>query len=286
MENNYIKLTKVREFGDVFNDTFAFLKQEAKPLGTALLKFVLPLFLVAGIALAYIQSMQLKTITSNTYDFDFAGYFSKILFAIIIFLFAQNMLMVMLYSYFRLYQIKGPRNFSHGELLRETGRFYIPCLLSSILLGIILTIGFALCIIPGIYLGISLSLFFAVMVIEGKGFGDSFSRSFDLTHKQWWWTLLIILVYIVLSIVFMMILYIPLVFIMVAFMFKQQNAVSPDLQIPLIILIYYAFMYLVSAFFQIVLHVAIVFQYYNIVEKFEGNTLFQKIEQISPNEQA
>jgi hypothetical protein len=54
MENNRIELYKQREFGDVFNATFAFIKQEIKPLGRAILVYILPFVLIQGIISSHV----------------------------------------------------------------------------------------------------------------------------------------------------------------------------------------------------------------------------------------
>lgn len=285
MENNFIKLNKTREFGDVFNDTFAFLKQEAKPLGMALLIFALPLLLISSIASVYIQSQNINNVYGSA-NFDIYSYFTKISLVLVFVILAQNMLMVTVYSYFKLYQVKGPRNFDNSELFHEIKQNFLPCLVTAFILGILIAIGFVMCLLPGIYLGISLSMVIPVMIMENKGFADSFSRSFDLTHKQWWWTFLIIFVYIILAYMFMLILSLPGIILGIGSLLKYKNFEDSAINYPFYLVIYNAIVSLIATFFYAVLHIAIILQYYNIVEMYEGKTLASKIEQITQNDQA
>lgn len=284
MENNYIKLNKVREFGDVFNDTFALIRQEAKPLGSALLLFALPLLLISSIGTAFVQSNQLQHVYSP--NFDYVSYFTKFGFMMIFIVLAQNMLMVTVYSYFKLYFVKGPGNFTNQDIWNEIVPFFLPCLGTAFVLGIVIFLGLMLCILPGIYLAISLSLVLPIMIMENKGFGSSFSRSFELTHKQWWWTFLIIFVYIILAYVFMIILSIPGIIFGISTMFKLKDLSNAEaISYPTYLIIYNAVISLISTFFYAVLHVAIILQYFNIVELYEGKSLSQKLDQITSNDQ-
>lgn len=284
MENNFIKLNKVREFGDVFNDTFAFIGQEAKPLLRTLLVFALPLLLLSSLAMAYMQSQQLNNIY-GTPNFDIWGYIGKMATIFVFIILAQNMLMVTVYSYVKLYHTKGPRNFDNNDVFSEVIRNFFPCLGTALILAIITGVGFIMCIIPGIYMGISLSFVIPIMILENKGFGTGFSRSFDLTHKQWWWTFLIILVYMILAYVFMIILTIPAMIIGFTSILKTENILNGTYNYPFYMIIYNAIVSLISTLFYVVLHIAIILQYFNVVEMYEGKTLLEKIELIKDNDQ-
>jgi hypothetical protein len=284
MENNFIKLNKVREFGDVFNDTFAFIGQEAKPLSRAILVFALPLLLISSLAMAYLQSQQLNNIY-GTPNFDIWGYIGKVATIIVFVILAQNMLMVTVYSYVKLYHTKGPRKFDNNDIFSEIIRYFFPCLGTAVVLAIITGVGFVMCLIPGIYLGISLSFVIPIMILENPGFGTGFSRSFDLTHKQWWWTFLIIVVYIILAYVFMIILSLPAMIIGFTSILKTQDMLEGTYNYPFYLIIYNAFVSLISTLFYAVLHIAIIFQYFNIVEMYEGKSLSERIEKITDNDQ-
>lgn len=282
MENNYIKLNKVREFGDVFNDTFAFLKQEAKPLGSALLVFALPLLLISAIATAYIQSQQFNNILGSP-NFDYGSYFSKIAFLMIFIILSQTMLMVTVNCYLKLYRERGAGNFDNTDIFNEIKKNFFTSLGATILLGIIIFIGLMMCVIPGIYLGVSLSFVIPVMILENKGFADGFSRSFDLAHKQWWWTFLILFVYIILVYVFTIILSIPGIIFGITSMFKLKELST--IEYPTYLIIYNAVLSLLTTLFYVFLHTAIAFQYFNIVELYEGKTLSEKIDLIKKDDQ-
>ena len=55
----------------------------------------------------------------------------------------------------------------------------------SIIVGIIVLLGFIALVIPGIILAIMFSLAFPVLIIENKGFSESMSRSRELVGHRW-----------------------------------------------------------------------------------------------------
>jgi hypothetical protein len=67
-------------------------------------------------------------------------------------------------------------------------------ILSSIILAIILIVGFILLIIPGIIFGIMFILTMHVVVLEGKGPIDALNRSKQLVQGRWMTTFAIILI--------------------------------------------------------------------------------------------
>jgi hypothetical protein len=82
--------------------------------------------------------------------------------------------------------------------LRASIRFTTSRLLSiwalSIVVGIIVFLGFIALIIPGIILAIMFSLAFPVLIIENKGFSESMSRSRLLVGHRWLKTFVVYLI--------------------------------------------------------------------------------------------
>lgn len=279
MENNFIQLRKVREFGDVFNDTFAFIKQEARPLGIALATLALPVVLVMVILMANIKIDQFQP------GGDIVKLYSNVGLIMLLFFVSQVILILTLLSYFKLYLEKGPRNFDNKDIFREMVKKFFPVAGSTFVLGIIIFIGAIMCFLPGIYLGISLSFVLPVMILEDKDFGLGFSRSFELSHKQWWWTFLIIFVYLILTYSFQIILSIPGMIFGFSTLFGLKNGANADPDQRTYLILYNAFVTLISTFFTVILNIAIVFQYFNIVELHEGKTLASKIDLIGNDEE-
>ncbi len=58
----------------------------------------------------------------------------------------------------------------------------------SILMGIGLTLGFALCIVPGVWLAVAWSLAFVALVAEDLNGSSALRRSYELVRGRWWAT--------------------------------------------------------------------------------------------------
>ncbi len=195
MENSII-LRKKRDFGEVLNTTFLFIKQEFKPLLIKLLIYFGPLGLVSGLAMAnYLNDltniMKWAKDDPNTFFNIFLKSYSIILLGIWL---SYSMLTSVVVTYMQLYHEKGKNGFTNEEFGQSVFQNFLKVLIYSIPLGILVVIGVVACIIPGIYLSISLSLFFPILFFEKKSFGDAFNRSFSLSHQAWWWTFLLIIV--------------------------------------------------------------------------------------------
>ncbi|MGH8971790.1 MAG: hypothetical protein ACRD0C_01110, partial [Acidimicrobiia bacterium] len=64
----------------------------------------------------------------------------------------------------------------------------------SILMGLGLTLGFALCLVPGIWLGVAWSLAFVALVAEDLSGTAALRRSYNLVRGRWWATFGVLLI--------------------------------------------------------------------------------------------
>ncbi|MFN8205901.1 MAG: hypothetical protein U0T82_00635 [Bacteroidales bacterium] len=286
MNQPIIEFKKEREFGDVLNATFAFIGQEFKPLGKALLYYAVPVILLAGIAMGFFQSKALpyqmgNAATTNPFGYiiEFLGLY---LLVIIMTILSQTMVMTILYGYIKLYNERGKDNFTFEDVKAEIGKNFARILGATLLTGLIVIIGSILCIIPGIYMGVSLSLISAAIVFEGKTVGEGFSRSFDLTKLAWWWTfLLIFLVFLIVG-VLGSIVQIPMTVIGVtsALMEATKNGGEIPDSLKTFMIVYSSISTVISTLLYTIAYTAIAFQFYNLVEKKEKPSLEAKINQI------
>ena len=283
METKKIELQQVREFGEVFNATFAFIKQEIKPLGTAILVFVLPIILLMSILMVYTTSSAFGTL-SNPAMVQTSGFIIKLLemylglFIVAIVL--QTMIMVTIYSYISLY-LKDKENTGISALFSEILKNFFPVLGASVLSGLVIVIGLICCFLPGIYLGVSLSFFLVALVVEKNGIGNAFSRSFTLSHKQWGWTFLILFVSIIMIYVISIILNIPGFIIGFASVFHNlKNPVNPYEKFGMAYVIYTSIVSSITYLIYTIPAFLLAFQYFSIVESMEKHSLIKDINEI------
>jgi hypothetical protein len=289
MENTRIELYKKREFGDVFNVAFAFIKQEIKPLGRAILVFIVPFILVQGILMAVLQSSMMDVLKNvdllkqGIWNF-WSEFFSSYLLLMVVFILAHTMIFSTITSYFKLYKASNDE-ITISALGAEIKKCFFPILGGLFLSGIVIMIGFVLCIIPGIYLGVSLSVFLIALVIEQKGIGDAFSRSFQLVGLQWWWTFLLIFVIFILMYIIVLIFQIPaMVFGFTAAWHKVQTNSNPYTVFGPVYIIYTSVISAIQQLIYIIPIILLAFQYFNLVEIRDKSSLSQKINAIGQDE--
>jgi hypothetical protein len=267
-----------REFGDVLNATFVFLKQNFKPLGKVLLIYASPFIIMTAIVYAFFNvSMYSNILGSGMNIFNMMGRVSGYAFLyIVLALTSYTIFNGLLYSYVKLYNERGFGNFEPIDVWKLTLKNFFAILGSQIIFGIIVTVGFILLIIPGIYLAVSLSLLLVALIIEGKGFGEAFSRSILLTHKRWWWTFLLLLVIYIIILVINYIFSIPMIILQSTIMFHGGDTQS----FKMLYAFFVAFTQVISYISYMIPMIALAFHYYSIVESIERPSLHDEIENI------
>lgn len=294
MNENEINFRQEREFGELFNATFAFIRNEFKTLGKAILYFVVPFLIIASIAAVYAGLGMQKSVAgiqsealgggnpSEVFGSMPLGSFFISFLAIII---ASTTLVATVLGYIKLYVSKGKGNFSLQEHWTVVVRNFFPVLGASIVAGIVIVIGMMFCFVPGIYLGVSLCLILPIMVIEGKGFGEAFSKSFKLTKPNFWMILgglfVIMLIYYVLSLIFS----IPASVLGFKNLFiKAMETDNFEFDLGISYYIANGIATLLTYIANVIPTIFIAFIYYSQLEQLEKPSLEEKIEQISSDE--
>lgn len=295
MEQAQINFKQERDFGEIFSVTFAFIGQEFKRLGTALLYFVLPVLLIASILLVLLGAEQQKMMQevtagdpaaiSNPFSM-MSGMFTYMLLLMVIYAVAFTSLKCTIYSYIKLYNERGKDRFGLSEIWDEIMRYFFPVLGTSILVGLLAGIGFMFCLIPGIYLGVSLSIIYITLMIEGKGFGNAFSRSFDLTKQKWWLTFGLIIVSYLMIYMIAMIFSIPAMIAGVAPMLSNlKNLEEPtSFSFSTAYYVLNSITYFVTNILISIPAIILAFHYFSLVEMKDKPSLLEKIDQIESNE--
>lgn len=291
MEKAPVNFKQQRDFGEVFNATFTFIGQEFKPLGKAILYFVLPVLIVAAILSVFVSieqqkftnSMQAGNIDPTANPFAAIGPMYKYLFlTLLVYMVALSALRCTIYGYIKAYVEKGKDQFTLDDVWSEVKRFILPVLGTSLIVGILVGIGFMFCLVPGIWLGVSLSLIIVVMMFEGNGMGNAFSKSFSLTKVDWWSTLGILFISYIIVYLLTLLLSIPAVLMgLKSFFttFKNLQATG-EMNFSTTYYIINSLTSLISYILFSIPFIALAFQYFNLLEITEKPSLKDKIEQI------
>ncbi|MFW6224771.1 MAG: hypothetical protein ACOC4B_00720 [Bacteroidota bacterium] len=281
----HIQFKQERDFGEIFNAIFAFIRQEYKQLGKMLLYHVLPFLLVMGVLTVITQRAYLKSISHSVYDQGYMGMLARMNIYTFLTAFwallAHVVILSNVYSYITLYVNKGKGGFTLKEVWSMARSKFILAIGVTIVVGLIIAFGMVLCIIPGIYLGVHLSLVFIILFYENQGFSEAFSRCFDLVKNNFWNTLLILVVVYVVIYLISIVLSLPAIAFGVGTAITSVKTNYDMMKSSTGILILDAFTTIITYSLYTVSYVVIAFQYFNLVEKKEKPSLEQKIENIN-----
>ena len=188
-----IDLYKKRDFGEKINATFAFLRQNFQPLGRCLLFIAGPLLLITGII-----SGMLPVVVQNEMEvFNLVGGGAINGFLSLI---AGVLVVAVVHVYLDQYvQQADVRPIEVAEVWEGVKKIFFPFLLTSIVIGIVIVLGFMFLVIPGFILMAALSLIYIIMTRERLSFGDAFSRCFKLVGGNYLSTLFLIFVIVILQ---------------------------------------------------------------------------------------
>ncbi len=198
MNNNTdINFNRKRDFSDIINVTFGYIKQEFKPLfGAVSIYTLIPLLGVAILSVfyttdtwqAYMQAILNNAPQATPPNFPLIGLMA------LLSVLARLMILGLTFEYLHLYNTLGKGNFTRTDVANACAKDFFSILGFNILTGIILVFAFLFFIIPCIYLSVPLSLIIMVKIAERKGFSASWSRCFELVKNSWWLTFGLIIV--------------------------------------------------------------------------------------------
>ena len=282
-----IELRRTRDFGDKFNATFEFIRQNYKGFMPAILYISVPFIVVGMVITSYYTNFTLYQ-DVGSYDTEgnffgmmgnFFGYF-LIGYAFIVGGYLINASIV--YNYMKLYsERENPTLISVGELWDHSKKDIANIFVASLLVVIVASIGFVFLIIPGIYLGITLSLIIPIMIFEKKSIGDAFSRCFQLIKDKWWSTFGLIFVAGVIQGMMGFIFNIPEMILTVVFTLQRSTGdilVDPPMWQKGALIISACIKAVGSGLLMCISFIAVAFQYFNLVERREATGLMNQIE--------
>ena len=300
MNQQKIEFQKYRDFGQIINASFEFIKQNFGSLLKSLIFIVGPFLLVTGILLGFYQK-SIFSIYNMTSLSEMGIVF--VLLIISVFLTVQ-MLLVTSYSFILIYlekseffviQIEEVWEGVKKNFLKVLGITFFLILLSIvaiIVFGVLVIISinatsnpflvfllFLLWMIPFGYLMVKLTLIYMISLYEKSGVIQSMQRSFYLTKNKWWFTLGLVFVLGLIEAFMGFVFQIPQYIVMFATMFNSMDGTGVDGVTEIIIIVtsvISAFQYLL--YFISIL--ALAFYYFSLVEQKVAKGLLEKIESI------
>ncbi|MGX5687764.1 hypothetical protein [Arcticibacter tournemirensis] len=274
-----VELRKVRDFGELINDTFVFTKQNWKPLLKAYFT-ICGFFLAAAVIVAVLQQQRLLqafgSLPTGASPFTVYGW-DTVINVVLVMLF-YVMMTLTTFSYMSLYKEKGNTAPSVEEVWGYVRYFFGRMFVAQILLSILIIIGFVCCFIPGVYLMPVTAIMLASIVFENSSLGYSFDRGFKLIKGQWWTTFGAMLVMMVVYYAVSIVLVLPISLITGAGVFLGRfNMPFPFLAATVVL------QYLAQVF-MILLYLLTGIAYFSLAEEKDGAGLSERISSIGKSD--
>ncbi len=279
MEHQNIIFQRQRNFGEIFNATFGFVRQEFSKFMRSLIYFSGPFILMGTMFFGYSQ-ISMFAIFDDANISEFAG--SYMFGAIFMFL-AFTMLIDTVLAYVDIYNLKGANNFEIEDVWKIVRKNFFKVLGTNILLTLIYVPIFAISIlmlgIPIIYVSVVTLFIYPIQYFEGLSFGNAFSKSFKLVKNRWFFTFGLILVCGLVLNFLTSAASLPLSII--------SGAVSYGLGVEdgegymkIGLIVYYALAIISTYILISVIYLTVIVNYFNLIEEKEHRYLFKKIEEI------
>jgi len=270
-----IELRKLRDFGQIINDSFTFLKENFKPLFKSLF-IICGFFILISTVSTVFTYMNMSTtfnLDMNSYDAQSkpVAYFISVLVSAFILILTQAFIHLVTLCYISVYLQKNNTTPTLAEVWGYFRYYFFRVLGSGILIFFILMIGFMLCFIPGIYLGPISYLIIPIIVIENSSFSYAFNKSFRLIKNNWW---------LVFGVIFIMSLIVgvasSIVSLPISFITLGDKLLSlKGLKLPLIIIFSVLRNILLLAY--VLPAIAVCLCYFNLAEEKDGTGLLDRI---------
>jgi len=301
-----ISFRQSRDFGELFNVTIKFFKQNFKPLFKCMLLIAGPFVIVSSIAGAFYQSNMVSFTSMLRNAGVFSNLFTPAYFILIIFsILGSLVLMGVVFEYMLLYSEKGPGEFTVGDVARKLfgdawkiistflGLFLLMVIVIAILALLVggltsaspaLGILFAIALFLGMFiLGPPLIFVFTaaylVRMKESLGVFASIGKARALMSDNFWWTWLIIVCAYLIVLILSMVFAIPQMFISFMVMFNGVKG-NDSSTLNLVFMIITGLSTFCTTFLYSVFIVITNFHYFSLVEQKEGLGLFERIDEI------
>lgn len=274
MTDTRIEFRKKREIGDIFTDSFKFLKLEIKPITRLMGVYAFPFIILYGVVQVYVQ----KNILGNIDLSDMENMMSNLgpmylnIFLFSLFgLFIQALVIATFYSYIEAYVKNGKDNFELSDITPQLFNNGLLAIGASLAVFVMVIFGLILCIVPGIYFANTLSPAIIILLFERKGIANALTRSAFLVNSQWWNTLLINIVGLLIIWTVSFIFSIP--GMLAGFTISITETITTPLDYPTWYWVLSAISSIVSTIFYIIPYTFIAFQYFNLDEIAKSNGL-------------
>lgn len=279
MQQPKIEFRQVRDFGEVINDTFVFIKQNFKPMMKSVLT-ISGIFAIGFSVFSILAFLNLKeliggiktgvnpaeklsgtiTATIPIYIFSFLVFF---------------MVSLTTLCYIAVYIEKNKETPTTAEVWSYCKYYFLRYLGMNILAFLMLMLGFICCILPGFYLWPISGLITTAIILENGGISYSFSRGFKLIKENWWSSFGTVIILFIIYYACSMAISIP-------FLLAGSGAsfLTPDFNQPMVLIIIQNIIGAFALYFVMIPIIGVALLFTSLVEQKESEGLLQRIQSV------
>lgn len=278
-----VEFKKLREFGEIINDTVRFCKENFKPLFKVFIYFC-GIFILAAMVASILQQTGMQRAIRNIDPRDtfgrLAGYASMSYFFVALFeTINYTALNVAILSFIALYIEKGNAAPTVEEIWGYFKYYFLRVLGSGLMLTLLMVASFGMCFLPGIYMFPAISLMIPIMIFENASLSYSFSKSFKLLKEQWWTTAATLLILWVITYATTAFASLPAtIMIMVSSLTGGFSGLSDG------IIIFSAILQGICKVFMIIPIIGVSFCYFNLSERQSSSGLMDRIQKMGQDD--
>lgn len=289
-----IEFRKRRDFGEILNVSFTFIRQHFKPIFLNLLFIAGPFILVGSVLPGLLFFPWIGDTTGE-------GSFSQVAFTSIIvnvlsFIVGSVMAVSTVYEYMLLYMKTGSAKIQTSDVWKAVRKDFFTVLLTSSgvvivylfgvgFLGYLLfamlggVLGSILTLIATVYITVSFSLIIIVRLTEKVNFFEAVLRCYKLIEGRWWQTFALLFICYVVQTAMVSVIFIPFsIFSATEQLFSTS---TPALTTSLMFITLAGIILVLAVTISFCLTLIVTgFQYFNLVEEKEAVGLLQRIGKI------
>jgi len=308
MQNpNTIEFRQIRDFGDVLNVTFQFLRQNFSKLGKSLLLWVAPFVVAAMLFNVLIQLRFFPLDPAKLQEGTETGELLLLYLGMLVFsLCGISMAFGVVYGFMALYERHGTADFELDEVWQRARSTFFPMLGTLLSIVLLMTMVYSFLIIAlsifggivgggvltgflvivavfggilvAVYFAITFALMFPIMINEPIGLIGGMQRCFYLVKNQWWATFGVLFIAWLISSILGGVFSIPMLIILFT---NNLHAGQANIIVQLMMVVFGILGGLASALFYGIPLVATGLQYFNLVECKDRAGLMQRVDSVT-----
>lgn len=188
-----IELRKTRDLSQNLNDTFAFIRQNFRPLIVSFLAiagiFMLANSILSGIYQGGVMGGAFKDIINGNRNISRSPFWmlNGTYFVVLILAWLNFIAMTtVIICYVKVYDQKNGEEPAVTEVWEEFKKYFLKVAVYSIPVTFVTIVGYGFCLIPGIYLTVVFAPFFIAVIFENDTFGKAWERCFTIIKNNFW----------------------------------------------------------------------------------------------------